>query len=235
MRSNPAIEKLLTLHGVDRDIDKLKSQKELLPVSLRRVKTRLTQQRQALEDKKERIKKLRVESHARENELRAAEQQIEELTRKLNSASSNKEYTALQHELTARRVDSSRLEDQILATMTDIEAVEAEVREIRKNIQQIDREHDEEAGEVEKHASRLDRQIRELQAQRAGAAEAVDEDIRREYERIAARKGSSAVAPVVANTCQGCFMQLPPQYAHNLAAGNAIIHCPSCSRILYLP
>ena len=46
---------------------------------------------------------------------------------------------------------------------------------------------------------------------------------------------TTALAAVVSNACQGCFMHLTPQLTHVLMAGNRIVHCPNCSRLLYMP
>lgn len=235
MPNAPALQALLVLHQVDSRIGRLESQQKLLPVSLRRIRERLDRQRETFEAKKEERKKLRAESHAKELLLRAAEEEVKELTAKLNTASTNKEYTALQHEITDRRVEASKIEDQVLTTLADIEALGGETQQAEEAIQQIQREHDGESKKVDAAAVELGRQIAQLRAKRQAAAEGVDAELLEEYQRIAARKGASALALVVSHMCQGCFMQLPPQLAHTLVAARQIVHCPSCNRILYLP
>jgi hypothetical protein len=223
------------VHRLDSEIEKLKSQRKLLPVSLHRIETRLNRQRQNIEEKRGQLKALRAENHSQEVSLRAAEEEVGKLARQLNTVRNNKEFQALQHEIAAKRADAGRIEDQVLAIMGDIEALERDIREIEQSIAKIESEREEEAAGVEKAVQKLDGQIAKLQATRAGGAAAVDAELLAEYERIAAKRGASALAAVVSNTCQGCFLQIPPQFGHVLRAGRQIVRCPSCSRLLYLP
>ena len=235
MAKNNVIEALLELHRIDSEIDKLNSQQELLPVSLRRIEARLARHRESISQKKERIKGIRANSHAKEVLLRGAEGEVEKLVEQLRKVSTNKEYTALQHEITAKKVDASRIEDDVLAIMADIESVEREVKELNEGIAQIEREQANESKLVDQEVARIQDRTAVLRSQRNKAAEAVDDDMLKEYQRIAAKKGSSALAAVVERTCQGCFMQVTPQLAQDLRSGTKIVYCPSCSRILYLP
>jgi predicted nucleic acid-binding Zn-ribbon protein len=235
MANTPEIEALLALHRIDSEIDKLTSQKKLLPLALRRIETRLARQRQSLEEKKESIKHLRADTHSKEVTLRGAEEEVSKLATQLNRVSTNKEYAALQHEIAAKKADASRIEDQVLMAMADLEQLEREVRELDQSISQIQREQADEAKGIDKDVADLDRRIGELHDGRSGAAGKVDPALLDEYERVAAKRGASALAPVVGNACQGCFMQLPPQMGHSLRGGRDIVRCPSCTRILYLP
>jgi len=234
MPNAPAIEALLQLHSIDSQIARLSDQKDLLPVALRRIETHLNQQRQALGEKQAQVKQLRAGIRARELDLRTAEQDVEKLTVQLNGARTNKEYTAFQHEIAAKKADASRVEDDLLAMMGDAEELEGDAHEIERSLAQLVKQQAEEAKGVAKDVAKLEAQIAELQTARAGAAAKVEGATLDEYERIAAKKGASALAPVVGDSCQGCFMQLPPQLCHVLRGGRTVVRCPSCSRLLYM-
>jgi predicted nucleic acid-binding Zn-ribbon protein len=235
MAKNQRIEALLELHRVDSEIHKLESQQELLPVSLRRIETRLARQLEAIEERKARIRSLRAGSHSKEVELRSEEEVLERLNAQLRKVRTNKEYAAIQHELSSKKVDSSRVEDEILALMADVEAAEGELKELQQSVAQIGREQTKESKLVEEEIAQIDERLAKLRKRRTAAADSVDGELLQEYERIAARKGATAIAAVVGHTCQGCFMQMPPQLDHDLRSGTKLVHCPSCSRILYIP
>jgi uncharacterized protein len=235
MPKNSLMAALVDLHRVDSDIDKLKSQRELLPVSLRRIETRLNRQRQSMEEKKARLKAIRTESHSKETIIKGIDDEIKKLGVQLNTTRNNKEYSAVQAEIAGKKADSSRVEDQVLALMAEIEDTERSIHEIEGSVAQIQREHDEEAKGVSADLKVLEGKIAVLQSRRSGLAASVDEDLLAEYDRIASKKGASALASVVSSTCQGCFMQLPPQFVNVLRGGRQIVRCPSCSRLLYLP
>lgn len=235
MPKNAEIAALLKLHAIDTEIAKLTTQKSLLPSALRRIETQLSQQRQSVEEKRARIKVLRTRIHAREVDLRAAEADIQKLTTQLNTAKTNKEYTAFQHEIANKKTDASRIEDDLLAMMGDAEELEGDARELERTIAQIEKQHGKEDEGVRKDTGALDAKLEKLKNERHAASGAVSAPLLQEYERMAAKKGPSALAPVVGNSCQGCFMELPPQVSHMVRGGRKVVKCPNCSRLLYMP
>ncbi len=62
----------------------------------------------------------------------------------------------------------------------------------------------------------------------------VDQRILRHYDRL--MKGRApALVPVEGDTCQGCFMRLPSQFAQKVRQDEQHIHtCPNCSRFIYM-
>ena len=62
----------------------------------------------------------------------------------------------------------------------------------------------------------------------------VDARILKHYDRLT--KGRApALVPVEGDTCQGCFMKLPSQYAQRVRQDTDHIHtCNNCSRFIYI-
>ncbi|MBM4039702.1 MAG: hypothetical protein FJ290_14430 [Planctomycetes bacterium] len=234
MPRDAAIEALLTLHGIDSEIQKLTAQRDLLPVALRRIETLANQQRQALTEKRDQIKHLRARIAARESDLRAVEAEADKLTVQMNAARTNKEYSAFQHEIAAKKADASRVEDDLLTMMGDAEELEGDARELERALAQLDKQQAEEGKGVDKDVAKVEGEIAALAKKRVAAAAAVEPPLLEEYQRIAAKKGASALASVVGGSCQGCFMQLPPQICHTVRGGRQIVKCPSCARLLYM-
>ncbi len=234
MPRNAAIDALLALHGIDSEIQRLTAQRDLLPAALRRIETLASQQRQALDEKRVQLKHLRARVAAREADLRAAEGEIDKLTTQLNTARTNKEYTTFQHEIAAKKADASRVEDDLLTMMSDAEELEGDARELERALAQLDKQQAEEAKGVDKDVARVEGEIAALRKKRDASVGAVEPVLLEEYERIAAKKGASALAAVAGGSCQGCFMQLPPQICHTVRAGRQIVKCPSCARLLYM-
>jgi mannitol/fructose-specific phosphotransferase system IIA component (Ntr-type) len=62
----------------------------------------------------------------------------------------------------------------------------------------------------------------------------VDPRILRHYARVAKAR-PPALVPVEGDTCQGCFMKLPTQYAQQVRQDTDHIHtCRNCSRFIYI-
>lgn len=62
----------------------------------------------------------------------------------------------------------------------------------------------------------------------------VDPRILKHYDRLAASR-PPALVPVEGDTCQGCFMKLPSQYAQKVRQDTDHIHtCSNCARFIYI-
>lgn len=62
----------------------------------------------------------------------------------------------------------------------------------------------------------------------------VDPRILRQYDKLMARR-APAVVPVEGDTCQGCFMKLPSQFAQRVRQESHLLHvCNNCSRFIYV-
>ncbi len=62
----------------------------------------------------------------------------------------------------------------------------------------------------------------------------VDKRILRHFDRLMAAR-PPALVPVEADTCQGCFMRLPSQFAQKVREDSNHIHtCSNCSRFIYI-
>ncbi len=62
----------------------------------------------------------------------------------------------------------------------------------------------------------------------------VDPRILRQFDRLM-KSRPPALVPVEADTCQGCFMKLPSQFAQQVRAETNVIHsCTNCRRFIYI-
>ena len=62
----------------------------------------------------------------------------------------------------------------------------------------------------------------------------VDKRILRHYDRLS-KSRAPALVPVEGDTCQGCFMRLPSQFAQRVRQDADHIHtCPNCARFIYM-
>lgn len=62
----------------------------------------------------------------------------------------------------------------------------------------------------------------------------IDERLMRHFDRLM-KSRPPALVPVEADTCQGCFMKLPSQFAQQVREDSKVIHtCRNCSRFIYI-
>ena len=153
---------------------------------------------------------------------------------RLNDIKNSKELNALNREISAANKANKQNEQ-------DKAALSAKAAEIEEKKAAHQASLDEKSGDF----TRLTTELAEKKAgwgkaleERKGRRDAIKGDIRpdilKKYEMIRSRRGGLALAVVREETCQGCYIHIPPQVFIQLQKGVAeLIYCPHCHRILY--
>ena len=177
---------------------------------------------------------LRSRYDAGELDLKTREAEIKKLETQLAAVRTNKEYSAILSEITTKKADIARTEDEMLMLMDSIEQQEAATQACgeAKHFAEKDREEHKDGIVVEQEE--VSRQLREIAQRREEMAAGISPELLYRYERILEKRGAGAVVPVVENSCQGCFMKMTPEVQAQLLRNEGIIYCKFCSRIIYL-
>ncbi len=75
-------------------------------------------------------------------------------------------------------------------------------------------------------------ELNQLNQQEAALTPGIDQEIILKFQRIIQRNRKGIVA-VKGYVCDGCHMILPAQFANEVRAGDKVMFCPYCSRILF--
>ena len=195
----------------------------------------------ALEAKKEEVQLTKVQFDRLELELKSRDETIAKLRASLNSAKTNKEYAAVLTQLNTTKADSSKIETQSLELLKDIEADEAECRDIQKQIDEQKETLEETRKESEILAIKFQTEIDKIQVDWDEVAQTIPRDSLDMFKRVAETYDGQAVALVEqqggtkgAYSCGGCFMGITAENVNVLMTRDDIIRCPNCTRILVL-
>jgi len=74
--------------------------------------------------------------------------------------------------------------------------------------------------------------LSEAKAHRATLVARIDPKLYARYEIVKKKTRGTAIANVVDERCEGCMIQLRPQYFQDLKAGLGFQLCETCGRIL---
>jgi len=194
-----------------------------------------------LEAKQEEIKLTRIQVDRLELELKTTDEKIAKYRAALNLAKSNKEYASILTELNTTKADSTKIENQMLELMKNIEADEAACQQIQMAIESQREKLNAVRKEAEKDAAKYEAQIEEIQKEWDAAAAEVAPDVLEIFKRVAETYDGQAIAEVNrlddksdTFSCGGCFMRLPAEVANQLMTKDEIIRCTNCTRILVL-
>ena len=233
---NSTIAALLDLQTFDQKILRLKKKLEKRPQALATFEKEVELKNQQLEEKERSLKDFHVQISLKEDDLQDHESRIQKLQQQQYSPKlTNKEFTALNHEIEGEKANSSYIQDEILQVMTVQEEQEGELESLREEVTATREELEVQRKTVEEEVAKFGQELQSLEAERSGSASGIDRETLSRYERIIQGKGDSALSEVLDNVCQGCYMALTPQMALSVRSGNEIVTCQSCGRLLYLP
>ena len=172
------------------------------------------------------------ESEFEADELKA---KIEPLEKKLyQGAMPPKELEALQADIDSLKRRRSTLEDAALAAMDALEQAQQQASEAEQRVNQLIEEHGAEQEDMGLRRQEIEAEIAQLEQEREEAAAEIDPSLLKLYETLRTNKGGRAVAKLEGGACQGCRISLPMNVQQRARAGNAVVQCPSCERILYM-
>ena len=144
----------------------------------------------------------------------------------------NKEYTAMLHEIEGVEREIRALEDQILAEMERAESLSAEVKREEAAFREAELRHASETRSLDARTAALTEEALRLTASRDAVAALVPEAALELFRRVARLRGAG-VAEARDGMCQLCHVKLRPQMYMELKRNDSVQQCPSCSRILF--
>lgn len=225
---------LLKLQDVDAQVYKLIAEKEAKPEEAQQFKDSLAAKQAALEEAKENHKNIQLKRKENEVELGTKEGEIKKLETQLYQIKTNKEYTAMLHEIERKKADNSLLEEEILKLMEAVDATAAKIQEEKKKFEDISKDVDVEIKKIETRVKEIDSMLAELKKKREEIEPTINPKILKNYEKILNGKDGLALVEVVNDACGGCHMNLPPQVINEVRMLDHIIQCGSCQRMLYM-
>lgn len=237
----PVLNGLLKLQSVE---NRLRAEKAKLTRCRRNVviqENLIRSLQNALEAKKEEIQLTKVQFDHLELELKTKDEIIARLRSSLNIAKTNKEYAAVLTQLNTTKADNSKIETQSLELLKDIEADEAESKDIQKQINEQKETLEQTRKESEILAGKYLAEIDKIQIEWDQVAQTIPNDSLDKFKRVADTYDGHAVALVEGQqdkkgtySCGGCFMGITAESVNMLMTKDDIIHCPNCTRILVL-
>jgi len=229
---NPDLERLIRLQRAESELRRVETERDAVPAARSALEERLAEERARLEAVRAELESCQKARRQHEQGLQDLEARRSKYKGQLMDVKTNKEYTAMLHEIEAVEREIRGLEDQVLSEMERGENLAAEVKREEAAYTAVEAEGRTERQTLDERARRLDGETARLREERDAVAQTVPEDARELFQRVARLRGT-AVAEARDGMCQLCRMKLRPQMYVDLKRNEVVVQCPSCSRILY--
>src|SRR5687768_5015112 len=207
----PVIENLLVLQERDRKIMRIEA--ELANLAPERVALDQRAERAKTQADAGKTKARQLESDRKKLELdvEAKKSLIEKYSLQQFQTKKNEEYRALAHEIEMCKEAISKLDDEQLAIMEQLDAANREAAEVTKASTTTLKEVEVARAALIDKEARLKRELAELKSDYDRLEFAVEEGIRERYVRLRKQRGATIVVGIDRGICGGCHMKLPMQ------------------------
>ena len=166
-------------------------------------------------------------------EAERARERAQQLKIASATASSNKE-------LMQQSAEIERLEAEANACERRAEALDADVRSLRRAVEEAQAKVDVEKGgvggfvkELDERLAEVDEELKRLQVERREKANRVGPRNLLVYERLRTKRWPVVVRLTDDDVCDGCHLVQPPSVAQAVKHNNDLVRCTMCGRILY--
>ncbi|HNV86169.1 MAG TPA: C4-type zinc ribbon domain-containing protein [Candidatus Omnitrophota bacterium] len=227
------IEILKQVQVLDKEIYDLTQELLSIPGKISACELLCEEAKKQVKDLEKQHKDFQLKQKEKELELSEKEEQIRKFQGQLTQVKTNKEYSAIQHEIASVKADNSLLEETILVLMDDVEKSARGLAQGRENEKQEEKKLQDQKAEFKKTEESFRKKIDELQAQKKELMNQVAPETAVLYEKILAKKSGVALVPIEGENCSSCHMTLRAQVVNEVRLLEAIVVCENCSRILY--
>jgi predicted nucleic acid-binding Zn-ribbon protein len=227
------LKPLIELHFLDQKIAVLNNKISAMPAEIEELNRKLDAHQRSVKEKQDLIAENQKKRKELEGDLALIETKRVRYKEQLDAVKTNKEYTALQHEIEQVSLAIRQIEDQILTRMEEAEQLKLKLEESQKakaaeeSIIHVERKVLE--GEVEKLQQELDH----LKQQRQSWVDQILPATMLIYDRTAQARRGTALAEARNAMCGECHVRIRPQLFQEIKRNDSIITCESCSRILF--
>ena len=229
------LSRLARLQEKDNVIIKIKAVIDGIPAKIDEQSAAIEQLKHELEASKAHSKQLLLDKKSAENDLATVEQQIKKHAGELGQVKSNEAYKALLTEIDQLKKKQDDLESKILEIFDQIEASKKTEQQANALFEQKKKAVEQEIQALQSVRQEKETALAQEMAAREGLLKEVPEEALEHYEKLRARRGGVALAPLSNTSCGGCQMSLTAGVINNLLKMKDFIVCERCQRILYIP
>jgi predicted nucleic acid-binding Zn-ribbon protein len=229
---NPDLEKLVRLHHAEAELKRVESELAEIPRLRQGIEERLARNRKHLDAARAALEASQKARKLNEGSVQDLEAKRSKYKGQLMEVKTNKEYTAVLHEIEGVERDIKAREDVILEEMEKAEALALEVRREEADFRGLEADAKTEKAGLDARTAKLEAEAQRLRGERDAVATSVPEEALALYARVAKQRGA-AVAEAREGMCQACHVRMRVQIWVEVKKNDQLFQCESCSRIYY--
>jgi len=230
---NPDLTRLIRLQQIETAADEARRKISDHPARTQALDTRLNAARDVVAAGKAKLATAGEKRRAEEKEVASVQTRLAKYKDQLLEVKTNREYTAMLHEIEAAQNDIRAREDRILEVMMEADELNAAIKKSEADLKIAEKEVADERSVIDAEVAGLQAEIDRTTAEREKLVATIDRQVLSIFEITAKGRKGVAVAEAKDGLCSICHVRLRPQVFNEVRKNESIIQCDSCRRILY--
>ncbi|MFC1898542.1 zinc ribbon domain-containing protein [Candidatus Cloacimonadota bacterium] len=168
----------------------------------------------------------------KELDIRSNKEKIDKYKNQLLTIQTNKEYKALNSEVSHLEAKNTSIDDELIELMEE----EANIRTKKEEDQAVQKKAADELKANEEKLKqkivKVEQEITEIRDKRNKMATALPRTMIKRYASLIKNKARKAVVFNINGTCSGCHYKIRPQLLIEINNAENVVNCESCGRML---
>lgn len=227
------LELLWELQKLDLDLKNIEEERKRYPREIKKLDEKQNIEQERIQKEKEKLESLEKDRRQKEKNLIGEQDKIKRSEGKMTEVKTNKEYQALLSEIEALKEAAGRAEEEILLVMDEIDELKKQLSKREQEIAVTLEKVEAEKKSITENMEHDELVWKEKSERKEILSKQIETGLYKLYNMLREKRQGIGMVNVRNQTCQGCFMNVPPQMFIEVQKNNALIRCPHCNRILY--
>lgn len=225
--------RLIELQKMESAAGRIQAKKRDLPIRMKALEEGFRAVSSVVEANREQLEGLRKRRREKDAQLTAGQDALKRTRERLFEVKTNKEYQSMLKEIEAFEGKNSRMEDETISLLEELDQLEAVVKTGEAELEAHRLRYEEEKGGLETELNALAGELALCVQKGNELRKEIPADLLRKYEQIKSAGRGVAVVAVWKEICDGCHMSIPPQLYNELQKTAILTTCPNCNRIIF--
>ena len=180
------------------------------------------------------VEEINAEKKEREEKIRESNEKIEKDKARLSEIKNDKQLKALNKGISSSEKTVKQLEYELVGISQRLQEKTDEAEAKSTELQEKTDRLDSLTTELQEKSVAWEKSLEQMNENRLEIAATLKPIVLKRYETIKSKRAGIGIINVDKETCQGCYIQIPPQVYNQLIKGTEeLMTCPHCHRILF--
>ena len=231
---SPELERLIQLQHLESAIAEARTHIAAHPVRLAEADARLAEADRVVQEATQRLKDAQEARRTVEKDAAVYQARLTKFKDQLSTVKTNREYTAMQHEIETAQKDLGVAEEKVLERMLEIDQLTVEVKQAETAKAAQKKTVDADKAALTAELASHEKTVAEKTAARSDLISSLEPRLMSLFEQVAkVRKGVALSMATRDGLCSICHVRLRPQVFQQVRTNDTVVQCDSCQRILY--